>query len=97
MPRHRFRRSCRSPRNVAERAAFDLLTDRGDVVSRRGWPDFLCERPDGSLYVVEVKPYPGSPLKHEQRVVLDWLTRHGVECYRYDPTSGLERIEADTS
>ena len=74
------------PRNNKHEAAFEAYAiAKGCRTTKRGWPDFLCWRLDGSAFVVEVKP-PGrngkpGPLKLEQIEVMELLSRHGIECW----------------
>jgi len=81
----------RRPKNVAEGKLFDLMTGAGWEVTKRGWPDFFCIR-DGQVCVVECKPYENSALKATQRIVMRALAAHGIPCFRYDPSSGMNRL-----
>jgi hypothetical protein len=70
---------CREPLcNNAEEAFRRQAVDSGWTVSKRGWPDFICER-DGKIVIVEIKA-------HRRRI----LKR--VPCYRWSPDGGFERI-----
>jgi hypothetical protein len=62
---------------------------KGWTVSKIGWPDFFCQKPDGSIILVEVKPKlrDGSGhkrLRKSQKPVLDGLAKAGVPCYIFD-------------
>jgi hypothetical protein len=58
--------------------------------ARRGWPDFWCIQPDGSLAVVEVKPKRSVGLKPQQVAVLERLAALGIAAYR----DGFRRVKA---
>lgn len=83
----------RRPNNRAEGICFDMLTYQlGWRVSKRGWPDFICQRPDGSFCAVEVKKQREIPLKHNQEIVLQLFASAGIDCFRYTPEEGLVPI-----
>jgi hypothetical protein len=68
---------------------FEALAERESwIVSKRGWPDFFCERPDGSVFVVEVKPRgPSGRMKHlkvAQIRVLNALQDAEIDCFVSD-------------
>lgn len=74
--------------NKAELAFEARAESNGWFVTKRGWPDFICELPDGRVIVVEVKPTrrdgkPGS-LKLSQCKVMEWLTENGIRCFVSD-------------
>ena len=68
----------------------ELAQSNGWTTSKRGWPDFLCMKPDtGEIIAVEVKPRvnDGSRmvlLKREQAACLDALQSHGIKCFVSD-------------
>jgi hypothetical protein len=83
---------CREPLcNNAEEAFRRQAVDSGWTVSKRGWPDFICER-DGKIVIVEIKAHRRRILKREQRYVMNLLASYGVPCYRWSPDGGFERI-----
>ena len=78
-------------RNVHEGRFAKLAGLWGWEVTKRGWPDFFCVKPDGSVAVVEVKPplkwfgrRRGGGLSKVQTIVLIALARHGIDCYVND-------------
>jgi len=82
----------RRPRNEAEAACYDALLKLGwATVTKRGWPDFICLTPDGRGICVEVKRKAGFKPKQSQKLVLEFLARHGITCYLWTPT-GIEKI-----
>ena len=84
-------------KNEPEEALRLLARRRGWEPYKRGWPDFFCQRGDGTWCVVEVKRRLPSGklvmLKREQEMILTAMSSIGVECfvsdgkilYRYDP------------
>lgn len=63
---------------------FDLATERGWDVAKRGWPDFFLQRRD-EIIAVEVKGHKDEPLKVDQERIFEFLTNHGVRCYKWSP------------
>jgi hypothetical protein len=88
--------SGRKPSNQAEAQCYDALEARGWRVTKRGWPDFFCLKPDGGICLVEVKPNSERQLKREQWVLMRELSRFGVPCFRYDSRKGFQRIDHQT-
>lgn len=74
--------------NKAEAAFESRARQNGWSVTKRGWPDFICELPDGKVIVVEVKPTgpTGRPgrVKAIQAKVMEWLAEQGVRCFVSD-------------
>ena len=67
----------------------------GLTPSKRGWPDFIAWNRDGSVaFVVEVKRGPGYALRSTQIAVMNALSKHGIQCKRYDPVSGFSDFNA---
>ena len=68
-----------------------LASSKGWIITKRGWPDFLCITPDG-VVAVECKPRfkrKGSLqlfqlLKREQAAVFDILESAGIPCFVSD-------------
>jgi len=86
----------------AEAQLKQTLNDDGWIVYRKGWPDFLCIRqssksPDSKdVMFVEVKNYRGEMLKQQQHLVLTTLAGLGMNCFKWSPDAGFERINANT-
>ncbi len=78
------------PVNKPEGMLWDIMTDAGWHVTKRGWPDFLCYK-DGRLVCIEVKPKRGHRLKSEQLTIMLFLKDAGIECYRWTP-GGFEPV-----
>lgn len=78
--------------NAAENECLRRLRRKGYDVTKRGWPDFLVFRPDGSLVCVEVKRTASDELRVTQQRVMHALLSAGIECYRFDPESGFSRL-----
>lgn len=83
--------SCRKPRNEAEGMLYEQMSAQGWALTKRGWPDFFCIKGD-DICVVEVKPRAKTPLKPNQRIIMEKLKAYGVKCYRWDPDTGLTEI-----
>jgi len=82
------------PLKTAEEELREILEVDGWNVVHKGWPDFACVR-DGNMMFVEVKRYKGEMLKKEQHYILTNLARLGLNCYKWTPVDGFERIEPD--
>ena len=83
--------SCRKPRNEAEGMLYEQMSAQGWALTKRGWPDFFCIKGD-DICVVEVKPRAKTPLKPNQRIIMEKLKAYGVKCCRWDPDTGLTEI-----
>lgn len=77
-----------SGENIAEATFEEWAHRNGWETTKRGWPDFLAFK-DKVVMFVEVKPTASQPLKASQFRVFQLLASAGFECYRYDPTTGL--------
>lgn len=73
--------------NPSELAFIGRNGKAGARIIKRGWPDFLLTRPDGSMAAVEVKPGifgatggASERLKYEQTAVMVILAGLGLEC-----------------
>jgi hypothetical protein len=59
-------------------------------VTKSGWPDFFCVKPDGSIAVVEIKgasrrtPAELRKLSKAQGVIMAALQDAGIECFLSD-------------
>jgi Holliday junction resolvase len=70
-------------KNNAERAFVEKAKSEGWNISKRGWPDFFCEK-DGRFMCVEVKPQRADgreALKFHQIKRMEWLQFLGAECF----------------
>lgn len=78
-------RQGRTVKNQAERKLQELMSARGFVTTKRGWPDFFCQNPKtGEICIVEVKPRTDRSLKPEQEIVMAFLKSMGVRVYRFN-------------
>ena len=80
------------PVNKAELEFFNKAKAKGWWLQKRGWPDFFCIKPDGTICLVEVKGKRGHQLKSSQRLTMERLSEFGVPCFRWSPDGGLEKI-----
>lgn len=77
-------------RNLAENQFVQAARAQGWIVSKRGYPDFICRRGD-NVMLVEVKKTKGQRLKRSQDFIMNYLAAHGVKCYKWTPdTNWLE-------
>lgn len=76
-------------RNEAEQKFAETARQNGWFVTKRGWPDFFCVHEDGSIMLVEVKPYEHSRPKLSQQRILDALGEAGVDVRVWNPQSGF--------
>jgi len=53
-------------------------------VTKRGYPDFICYKPNGDVVLVEVKPT-NHRLKKSQYKLMNALKKYGIKCYRWSP------------
>ena len=81
--------------NQTEQKLKEILVGQGWNVIRKGWPDFACIK-DGEMIFIEAKSYRGEMLKKEQHYILTNLAKQGLECYKWDPMEGFERITPAT-
>jgi hypothetical protein len=79
--------------NAAEDAFATAARANGWYVNKRGWPDFWCVQPDGSLAVVEVKPKRSVGLKPQQTAVLQRLAALGIPAYTWNPRDGFKKVK----
>lgn len=80
------------PFNGPERDLYHRLKKHGLKATKRGWPDFFVEKPDGSFFVVEVKPSKYAKLEWWQQRCLQALADAGIQTYRWSPDIGWRRI-----
>ena len=83
------------PLNEAEKKLFETLTEDGWEILTRGWPDFACFK-DDKLMLIEVKALRSHSLKKEQHRILVTFAKLGLDCFRWSPDVGFERITAAT-
>ena len=84
----------RRPKNKAEGMCWDILTEKGWEVTKRGWPDFIAWHDDQPIFV-EVKPNQNTALKDRQLHIMDVLAGAGLRCYRYSPDVGFTALTRD--
>ena len=77
------------PRNIFERALWEVLKEGGWELLKNGWPDILAVKED-RVIVCEVKAKRGIRLKEDQLRCMSLLSRAGVECYRWDKDDGFQ-------
>lgn len=92
IPRKMYKAAVRL--NKTERAFEQRAEGKGQIVTKRGWPDYFGFESDGTPFAVEVKPFDEGTGKHqrltyEQTVVMCQLHRLGLACYVY---SGQQRF-----
>lgn len=80
--------------NRAELQLYEMMTEAGFEVLKRGWPDLACFR-NGELVLVEVKPNGNSRLKGHQQRLMDAFAAKGIKCYRWSPDMGFQPIFLD--
>ena len=83
------------PLNEAEGKLFETLTKDGWEILTRGWPDFACFK-GGKLMLIEIKLLRSHSLKKEQHRILITFAKLGLDCFRWSPDVGFERITAAT-
>ena len=83
------------PLKNVERQLQEKLEPDGWKVMHKGWPDFACVR-DGEMIFIEVKNYRGEMLKKEQHYILTNLAKLGLNCFKWTPDVGFERIMPST-
>ena len=83
------------PLKTAETQLREILEKDGWTITHKGWPDFACVR-NGEMMFVEVKKYKGEMLKTHQHYILTNLAKLGLDCYKWTPNGGFERITPAT-
>lgn len=76
-------------KNKAEQHCAEMLTIDGWTLTKRGWPDFIAFKKDGSVIAIEVKAKETHKLSYFQVKVMSILHKAGIPCYRYCPSKGL--------
>ena len=71
-------------KNYAEEQFRLRANSKGWRTCKQGWPDFLCWKGD-KVFVVEIKRSTRYKLKREQEYVMNFLSKHGIDCYRWSP------------
>ena len=79
------------PLENAEAKLREQLERKGWKVLHKGWPDFVCVKDDNMMFI-EVKSYKGQMLKREQHLILTSLAKLGLNCYKWTPDVGFQRI-----
>lgn len=83
------------PLKTAEMQLRQQLEAEGWTVLHKGWPDFACVRGNDMMFI-EVKNYRGEMLKQEQHYILTQLAKLGLNCAKWTPDGGFERITSST-
>lgn len=83
------------PLKTAEEQLRGKLEKEGWEVLHYGWPDFACVKGDEMMFV-EVKSHRGEMLKSEQHFILTHLAKLGLNCFKWIPDTGFERITPTT-
>lgn len=86
----------RRPKNLAEGAFWDLATERGWQITKRGWPDYFVQK-DGHIIAVEVMPSAGRAPRFDQRQVMAALEAAGIRCFIWSPEGGFRPFKAPAS
>jgi len=82
----------RKYRNTAEEEFAVLARSMGWEVTKRGYPDFICYQ-GNRMILVEVKKKSSHRLKKSQKKFMDYLSAHGVKCYKWSPDRNwLEKV-----
>ena len=79
----------------AETQFTDWASSQGWMSLHRGWPDYLCIKPDGSVIVVEVKGKDNERLSRHQEDVMTILADLGMPTFKWTPDSGLNYYHAN--
>lgn len=82
----------RRPKNAAEAEFFDLASQDGWLLTKRGWPDFFLKR-ENQVCAVEVKPASSRGFKREQARVAAALIAAGIPYFIWSPDAGLTRLQ----
>ncbi len=77
--------------NKTERELYNILTNDGYTVVKRGWPDFACLK-NGEIILIEVKPNKDTHLKTSQYKLMKALSDKGIKCFRWSPDMGFQPI-----
>lgn len=89
----------RPPRNKAALAFWGAMRGTGFklVKSASVFPDFLLvDEHEKKLCFVVIKRKRGHRLKRGQEAVLKFLASKGIDCFRWSPEAGFERISDNT-
>ena len=82
----------KKPKNRVEGMCYDLLHSLGwTTVTKRGMPDFMCLKKNGEFMLVECKPEKRG-LSKPQFILFNKLSKHGIPCYYYSPSAGLQKF-----
>ena len=57
----------------------------GWEVTKTGYPDFICYKPNGDIVLVEIKPNTKQRLKLGQQRFMNTISSKGIACYRWSP------------
>ena len=93
-------RKTKKPKNYAEGKCYDELEKEGWRLTKKGQPDFFCEK-DEEICVVEVKQHSFHLLKRDKHVIITALMECSIRCYKHSLDSGLvqwsELVEKETA
>lgn len=70
-------------KNAPEKLFCEFADGNEFSVTKRGWPDFICEDEEG-IFFVEVKPV-GTRLKASQKRIMGCLSAAGFRCFVWRP------------
>jgi len=78
-------------RQFSSEALFsEWATSQGWRSLKRGWPDYLCIKPDGAIVVVEVKGHSSESLSPYQETMMTLLADLGMVTFKWTPDTGLQ-------
>jgi hypothetical protein len=79
--------------NKAENEFFELAKAWGWSVTKEGYPDFICYRPDGKIQLVEVKTSAKHTLSSAQKKFMQIMTTtcFGPPCSVWTSKKGLSK------
>jgi hypothetical protein len=73
-------------KNKAEHLFAETARKEGWLVTKCGYPDFICYRRDQNFMIlVEVKANRKQRLKKGQERFITFMSAHGVRCYKWSP------------
>lgn len=79
--------------NTTEAAFTRRATSLGWAVIKRGFPDYICWQGNQVIFV-EVKPE-GDDLSIYQQLVMQLLLGLGLQCFKWTPLKGLQKLKFD--
>jgi Holliday junction resolvase len=79
-------------KNKAEQAFAVAAMENGWMVTKSGYPDFICYK-GNDIILVEVKPSQRARLKISQQKFMNSMSKFGVKCYKWYPERNWLRIK----